>query len=240
MTDLFLDIYRSMLLFWVILKFSIGPVVRYMLRLSQRGPSYAVRIRLAMEELGMTYLKLGQFLAMRFDLLPIEVCRELNRLFEDVPPMAFEEVRSVVESELQGPLESFFPVFNRESIAAASVAQVHEAQTRTNERVAVKIQRPGIERIFAADMRNLRRIAVLADALNLLGTLSMTEGVDEFANYTRREMDFITEGKTADRLGENITPNAGFFKTARLGVEDTLTLFSRQTLPIDGKGTVKG
>jgi ubiquinone biosynthesis protein len=90
-------------------------------------------------------------------------------------------------------------------VAAASVAQVHKARTCSNERVAVKIQRPGIKRIFKADVRNLRRIAALADALSLIRMLSLEEVVDEFANWTSREFDFLTEGRTADRLRHNAT-----------------------------------
>jgi len=206
MNDLILDIQRASILFWTALKFALAPTVRYLLHLPARGLAYPVRIRQAMEELGLTYLKLGQFLAMRFDILPVEVCRELNKLFETVSPMMFVEVKTAVESELGGRLQDFFPTFNHDPLAAASVAQVHEAWTHANEHVAVKVQRPGIIRIFEADMRNLRRIAALADAFGLIGSISMKEVADEFANYTRREMDFITEGLTAERLRENAIP----------------------------------
>lgn len=207
MKNLHLDLYRALFLLWSILKFGAGPAFRAALRLPPKGPSLATRVRLAFEDLGLTYLKLGQFLAMRFDILPDEVCRELQRLFENVRPMPFGQVKKVVEKELGGRLDELFHSFNPEPIAAASVAQVHQGQTHSGDRVAIKIQRPGIERIFAADMRNLRRIALAADALGLLGSLSMTEAVDEFALYTNREMDFVIEGTTANRLRENATEN---------------------------------
>jgi ubiquinone biosynthesis protein len=196
---LFLDIQRALLLFRVSLKHGAGPLIRHLLRLSPRGDR-AVRVRLAMEELGLTYLKLGQFLALRFDILPPEVNRELNKLFERVPPIPYKAVETVIEAELGGPIHDFFPVFDEEPIASASVAQVHIAETTTGERVAVKVQRPGILRIFSADMRNLRRITRLVDALGLLGNLSATEMTDEFIRWTLREMDFITEGRTADAV----------------------------------------
>ena len=199
MKDLILDAQRALLLLWVTLKFSLGPIIRRILGFPLDGVNYAVRIRLAMEELGPSFSKLGQFLAMRFDILPVEVCRELNMLFENVPPMTFEEAKAAVESELKGSLQEFFLFFNQKPIAAATVAQVHEAQTHANERVAVKIQRTGIERVLAADMRNLRRFAKVVDRLGLLGVFSAKQMADEFADWTHQEMNFILEGHTAER-----------------------------------------
>lgn len=165
------------------------------------------RIRIALQNLGMTGVKLGQFLALRSDLLPPAVCAELGKLFEDVAPMSFRDVRSVIESDLGEPLENLFGEFHDTPIAAASISQVHEARSRDGARVAVKVQRPNLDRSFNADMRNLRRMASAADALNLAGRLSLTELVDEFARYTRRELDFLTEGQTADRLRASAVTN---------------------------------
>jgi ubiquinone biosynthesis protein len=159
-----------------------------------------VLVRKSLQDLGMTGLKMGQFLALRSDLLPPEVCRELGKLFEDATPMDFSTVRFVIESDLGEPLENLFSDFQTAPIAAASIAQVHEARSRDGERVAVKVQRPNLERIFNADMRNLRRFAIVIDALGILGELSLVSVADEFAKYTRRELDFLTEGRTADRL----------------------------------------
>jgi ubiquinone biosynthesis protein len=206
MKDLILDIRRALYLMRIGLKYGTGPVIRHLLGLRPRGLAYAIRIRVALETLGLTYLKLGQFLAMRFDILPLEVCHELNKLFEHVPPMTSNEVKSAVETELRGQLQGFFPVFDFTPIAAASVAQVHEARTQANDRVAVKIQRPNIDRIFAADMRNLRRLAFLFDTFGLLGNLSMREALTEFSTYTSRELDCLIEGRTADRLREGSGP----------------------------------
>jgi ubiquinone biosynthesis protein len=165
-----------------------------------------VRLREALERLGLTYLKLGQYLATRFDLLPPEITEELNRLFDRVPPVPYEQIRAVVEAELDGPIEELFDRFEPQALAAASVAQVHEAVTVDGERVAVKIQRPGIERTFRSDMRNLRRQARVADALGLLGALSAREVADTFAMWTGRELDFRIEARTAIRLRENALP----------------------------------
>lgn len=166
---------------------------------------YPRLIRRALERLGLTYLKLGQYLAMRLDLMPEEVSAELSRLYENVFPLDFQQVKQAVETELGGPLEQFFLEFHAEPVASASVAQVHEARTCANERVAVKVQRPGIQPILEADLRNLRRAAALVDALGISGTLAMEEIVAEFAKWTARELSFLTEGRTADRLRRNAT-----------------------------------
>lgn len=173
---------------------------------SSRGPTLPQAIRAAMERLGVTYLKLGQYLATRFDLLPAEVYRELTKLFEDVSPLGFDDIKTVLEAELAGPLENYFSEFDPNPIASASVAQVHQAYTIAGDRVAVKVQRPGIERIFNSDLRNLRRLAGLADRLRFFGSVSMSEVVDQFGKWTRRELDFRLEARTADLMAKNATP----------------------------------
>lgn len=202
----FLDFERIVRLIWVGSKYGALPLLRWLLGRPPKGPSAGVRLRRAFEELGITYLKLGQFLTMRFDVLPAEVCLELNKLFETVPPMPFPEARRVVETELHAPLETLFLSFERQPIAAASVAQVHEARTTNNERVAVKIQRTNIDRLFAADMRNLRRVARLIDASGLAGAFSAQEVAGQFTHWTSREMDFEVEGRTSERLRANAAP----------------------------------
>jgi ubiquinone biosynthesis protein len=164
-------------------------------------------IRNALERMGVTYLKLGQYLATRFDLLPVELYREFTKLFEDASELDFEEVRAVIEEQLGVPLERNFVEFSSKPIASASIAQVHQARTIAGDRVAVKVQRPGLERIFESDFRNLRRVARLADKLHVLGTLSMLEVVDQFGTWSERELDFLVEARTAVRMAENATSN---------------------------------
>jgi ubiquinone biosynthesis protein len=164
------------------------------------GERPEVLARRTLEKLGMTGLKMGQFLALRADLFPPHVTRELSLLFEGVAPMDFALVRAVIETDLGEPLTNLFSEFDPVSIAAASIAQVHLARDRDGHRVAVKVQRPGLTRQFNADMRNLRRFARAVDTLGAMGELSLVDAVDEFSRYTRRELDFITEGETADRL----------------------------------------
>lgn len=172
---------------------------------SRAAPSYR-RLRALIEREGVTYVKIGQFLAMRFDILPASLCHELANLFEGVPPVPFDVARSVIESEFGRPLEQVFAEFRREPVAAASISQVHEGRNGEGKHVAIKILRPGIERIFAADMRVFRRIARLADWLGAAGSISLTMLVDEFARWTTRELDFTLEGRTADTLRRNAAP----------------------------------
>jgi ubiquinone biosynthesis protein len=167
----------------------------------------AVRLRVLFETLGMTYLKFGQFLALRFDLLSPEVRGELEKLFEGVQPIPFPEVRRAIEHELKAPLEQLFATFSREPIASASIAQVHEARTASDERVAVKVQRPGVDQVFASDMRWLGRLATLIDWSGISGTIAVGEAVDEFARWTSTELDFLSEGATAERLRAQATPD---------------------------------
>jgi ubiquinone biosynthesis protein len=198
-----LDLMRGALLAWKVAALVVPLLARRLI--GRRPPARLVgeRLRRTLQDLGVTYVKLGQFMAMRFDILPEEICSELALLFDRVPPVPAAAIRQTLERELGDPVEDIFRTFDWEPIAAASVAQVHRAAMVDGTDVAVKIQRPGIARIFASDMRNLRRAAVLADRLHALGHQSTYEALHEFERYTSREMDFRTEGRTADRLREH-------------------------------------
>lgn len=205
MKDLLLDLRRILAPLFIGGGVAAHLLTRYIFNAPAAG-DYAVRVRRALEALGLTYIKLGQFLAMRYDILPAELCGELNRLFEDVAPMSFAEARAVVEAELRGPLHEFFPEFDAQPIASASVAQVHAARLASGARVAVKVQRPGVTAVFRSDVRNLRRISRLLDAFGVLGENSLLAVVKEFEHWTLRELDFEVEGRTADRLRRNAIP----------------------------------
>ncbi len=199
--DIRLDIERAYLVVRVVLRHRLSPRMFS----NTDGQEAGARLRHALEELGLTYLKFGQFLAMRLDIVPEDVQRELNRLFEDIAAMEFPEARRIVETELGAPLEELYSYFSERPIAAASVAQVHEARTRDGHRVAVKIQRSGIERIFKSDMRILRRLAAVVDRTNLAGQLSVSRIVGDFESWTLREFDFGREARTADIIRRNAT-----------------------------------
>jgi ubiquinone biosynthesis protein len=196
MRHFFVDLERQVLVLWLALRFGLN-VLRARLWGHERP---AVLFRQTLQDFGVTGLKLGQFLALRSDLLPPHVCRELDNLFENVAPVPFELVRAVIEADLGEPMENLFSEFDPISFAAASIAQVHNARNRDGEPVAVKVQRPDLERQFNADMRNLTRLAAILDAFGAMGKIPLSEMLNEFATYTRREMDFVLEAQTADRL----------------------------------------
>ena len=201
-----LDARRAAVLAMMLARTMVPPLLLRLRGVREPPAAIGVRIRRAFERLGITYVKLGQFLAMRFDILPEDVCRELARLFDAVPPLPSAVVLETIERELGAPASALFARFESEPLAAASIAQVHRAVLRDGRRVAVKVQRPRIPEIFAADIRNLRRLAHFGDALRILGPQSMVEAVEEFERFTSREMNFLTEANTAEKLRANAGP----------------------------------
>ena len=115
------------------------------------------KTRLVLEELGPTFVKLGQIMSMRSDLLPIEYCKELEKLRTSVRPMPFAQVRRLVESELGRPLEEIFSSFSPEALGSASIAQVHRAVLKSGEPVVVKVRRENIREIMASDIELLKK-----------------------------------------------------------------------------------
>lgn len=166
--------------------------------------SAPVRLRIMFEELGPSFIKLGQVMACRPDLLPIEYAQELCKLTDSVPPFPFSAAREIVERELGAPLTQIFSSFDPEPIAAASIAQVHGAQLLDDTEVMVKVQRPNIEQIIERDISILRGIAELIEIYVPDMAIYNPRGiVEEFARTIRRELDFYIEASNAGRLREN-------------------------------------
>ncbi|MCX7680354.1 MAG: AarF/UbiB family protein [Anaerolineae bacterium] len=162
------------------------------------------RLRLAMEELGPTFVKLGQVLSTRPDLLPAAYIAELARLRDSVPPSPWEQVRAQLESELGRPLEKVFVTFDPQPLAAASLAQVHAATLPGGEDVVVKVQRPNIRTQIETDLEILFDLARLVQERTALGDIYDLVGiVEEFAATLRAELDFCREGRNADRFRSN-------------------------------------
>lgn len=164
----------------------------------------AERMRLALEELGPTFIKLGQLLSTRPDIVPHAFVVEFEKLQDSVPSFPFEEVLALIAEELGAPVEQFFAEIDPEPLAAASIAQVHRARLKTGEQVAVKLRRPGIVAVVESDISALMALAALAER-----HISGSELYDpvaimrEFARTIRREMDFSREAHTIEKFRDN-------------------------------------
>jgi len=154
-------------------------------------------VRETFEELGLIFLKFGQVLAMRRDLLPGAYIDELELLHDQLPGLGIDAVRATVETELGAPLAELFASFSETPIAAATIAQVHEATLKDGRRVAVKVQRPGLEKTIAADIAALHFLVALGERLfPRLRALDLPVVVREFANSLNRETDFSHEARS--------------------------------------------
>jgi len=164
----------------------------------------AERMRLALEELGPTFVKLGQILSTRPDVIPQAFVREFEKLQDDVPSFPFEEVLVQISTELGGPVEQFFAAIDPTPLAAASIAQVHRARLNSGEEVVIKVRRPRIVQIVESDISALMALASLAERHVSGSEIYDPVGVvREFARTIRREMDFSREGHTIEKFRDN-------------------------------------
>ncbi len=164
----------------------------------------SVRIRKMMEELGPTFIKLGQVLSTRPDLVPLGFCQELEKLQDEVPAFAYEKAKEQIENELKEPIDKLFSSFSVDSFAAASLSQVHLAESKSGEKFVVKVQRPGIEKTIRADLDILCMLAQLAEKYIEESRLyNPTAVVDEFKKTILREINFSMEAKNIDRFRRN-------------------------------------
>ncbi|NLD49023.1 MAG: 2-polyprenylphenol 6-hydroxylase, partial [Clostridiaceae bacterium] len=162
------------------------------------------RLRLALEELGPTFIKLGQIISTRPDILSPDIIRELEKLQDSVPPISFEEVKNVIEAELNDSLYNIFLNFEERPLAAASIAQVHPARLLSGRQVVVKVQRPDIENIIDVDVKILKDIAYFIDHHTKYGNLyDFGKMVEEFENTLKNEMDFMIEGDNTETFRKN-------------------------------------
>ncbi len=163
--------------------------------------SRAMRVRMALEELGPTFIKMGQILSTRPDLLPVEFIQELPKLQDKVPPFPFSDARRIIEEELQKPLEEVFPHFDEHPLAAASIGQVHRARTIDGEEVVVKVQRPDIRKTIEVDLEIMLHLATLMEKhLEGWDIHHPTKIVKEFARTLEKELDYRLEAAHVERF----------------------------------------
>ncbi len=170
---------------------------------SAAGLSPAEHFRLALEELGPTFIKIGQFLATRPDLLGPECIHELGKLQDAAPAERWEDIRAVLIEELEGQPEDIFAQIDPVPMAAASLAQVHPGVLKNGETVAVKVQRPNIQTMIETDLAILRELAALAQHTEWGERNHPEEIAEEFALSLRHELDYGREGRNADRFRAN-------------------------------------
>jgi ubiquinone biosynthesis protein len=172
---------------------------------SQAEKSTPERLRLSFEELGPTFVKFGQLLSTRPDLLPESFIEEFTRLQDNVQPLSFEVVRETVERELGRKIEEAYATFNPQPLAAASIGQVHEATLTSGEKVVVKVQRPDIDRVIETDISLLAFLASLLEKyVPETRIVDPRVVVDEFFRTLSYELDFVVEANNMAKIAENM------------------------------------
>jgi predicted unusual protein kinase regulating ubiquinone biosynthesis (AarF/ABC1/UbiB family) len=158
----------------------------------------------ALLDLGPTFIKIGQALSTRADLLPLEYVRALQTLQDQVPAFPSRMAIAIIESELGKPLNTLFRDFDPEPIAAASLGQVHKARLHTGEDIVIKVQRPGLQNLFDLDFKALQALIQFCKrTMAWTKQYELDEIYQEFFSVLYREIDYIQEGKNADRFREN-------------------------------------
>ena len=174
--------------------------------------SVGERIRIVLEELGPTFVKLGQIASTRRDLIPEEIIRELEKLQDHVPPFSFQEVREIVQNELGEEIENIFLHFEDVPLAAASIGQVHRATLRNGEQVAVKIQRPNITTVIETDLEILQDLATLAEQRSeLAAKYQIRDMIDEFSKSLREELDYTNEARNAEKIANQFKDDSTIY-----------------------------
>ena len=170
------------------------------------------RIRMVLEELGPTFIKLGQIMSNRPDILPEPLLIELEKLQDSVPPMPNEEAEKMIEQELGKPIAELFKNFDPDPIASASIAQVYRAELFSGEKVAVKVQRTGIQKIIETDLEIMFHLSLLMEKhITEMEILNPVETVKEFERSIRKEIDFNIESSHIERFGRNFQTDLSIY-----------------------------
>lgn len=159
------------------------------------------KLRKIIEDLGPTFIKFGQIMSMRKEILPPEYCKELEKLRAEVRPLSFLEVKKIIEDEYGTALEEVFEIFDEAPLGSASIAQAHFAILKSGIKVVVKVQRPGIKDIMSRDISLLRKAAVILKiAVNTGNAIDFGMVLDEMWAVTSQEMDFLIEAHNAEEF----------------------------------------
>ncbi|WP_456425806.1 ABC1 kinase family protein [Rhodocaloribacter sp.] len=194
---------------WLVLELGLGgllPFHRGLLHHPRRTRPYTQpeHLRMALEELGVTFIKLGQILSTRPDLLPPDYVTEFTRLQDHAPPIPYEQVAAVIEEELGRPPDEVFRAFERTPMASASIGQVHAAVLDDGARVVVKVQRPGVEALAEQDLAILLDLAHRAQERTAWGrAYDLESWVHEFAFSLRNEFNYSVEAANAEQFRRN-------------------------------------
>ncbi|PSF38396.1 ABC transporter [Aphanothece hegewaldii CCALA 016] len=167
-------------------------------------------LRKILVELGPFYVKLGQLLSTRPDLLPPQYIEALSALQAQVPPVSWAAIETVIKEELHYPIEDVFQVINPEPVAAGSIGQIHRATLLNGEEVAIKVLRPGIDKIVAQDSALIRGIAELVAMTEFGRTYNIVNLADDFTKAVKAELDFRQEGLFTEELGKNLAKTRWF------------------------------
>ncbi|MGD1999759.1 MAG: AarF/ABC1/UbiB kinase family protein [Desulfobacterales bacterium] len=163
-------------------------------------------LRMALEELGPTYIKLGQILSTRPDLIPVDFLQELSKLQDKVPPFPAHAARKIIETELGVMPENLFTQFDDTPLASASIGQVHRAQLQDGREVALKVQRPGIQKVIEVDLEIMLHLATLMEHhIEELAFHRPIKIVEEFARTLEKELDYLLEAANMERAALNFS-----------------------------------
>ena len=214
---------RAQQIFSVLLKYGFDDIVNALRKdltiklgkgLIRKTPSLRreERVRKVFEELGPTFIKLGQILSLRPDIVPPKIADELRKLQDEVPPFSSEEAVKIVEEEMGKEVKEIFSYFSIDPMAAASIAQVHRAKTFSGEEVVVKIKRPNIEKMIALDLDILFHLAKIAgqriEELKLYNPIQILE---EVSSTLQKEINFYNEGRNIDRFRRNFEADSSVY-----------------------------
>lgn len=162
------------------------------------------RLRKALEELGPTFIKFGQLLSTREDMIPLDIIEELKKLQDNVNPYSYKEAKKIFKEETGFEMLEEFSNFDLDPIASASIGQVYRAQLKTGENIVVKIQRPGIKDDIEADLKNMKRLSKVVDkTINKEGVFSLEKTIKEFSDYLNKELNYIKEAQNARTFYRN-------------------------------------